>query len=191
MKKVFSELWTGIVAAFTAIIFGIAVLFMLPFDYIKYKRSHYYKKERKKYEPYAGSGYYFNMNNAIAKNDLPIQYFENPHNNSFTCGWFVLNNILIVLPIFPFEYDPDSQTWSCFIKDDEQKNIIMTLDEYMETAIQDANELAGQVICSDAVILIDGDYIEPVDMAKKDKRFLICEGNYETVLKAFCESNNS
>ena len=64
----------------------------------------------------------------------------------------------------------------------------MPLDEYIELEIQGANEQAGRIICDDAIVLIDADYIENVDAAKNEKRFLIYDNNREEVLKQFCKN---
>ena len=52
MKKILSKIgdfFGTLSAMLVALIFGICVIFLIPIDYIKYKRSLYYKNERKKY----------------------------------------------------------------------------------------------------------------------------------------------
>ena len=85
MKKVFSKIGTFFGAFFgiiLALLVGICFVLLLPLDYIKYKRSLFYKNEHKKYKFFAGSGFYFEFYNEIAKNDLPIKYMFNPKNDA-------------------------------------------------------------------------------------------------------------
>lgn len=196
MKKILNkigELILTLVGCLLAIVFGVCLIFVVPFDYIRYKRSFYYKIERKKYELFAGTGIYFELYNEIAKNKLPIKYIFNPKNDAVQCGWFVYNNILIIPNDFPFEYDVERRQWRCCCDGGEvagaEKEIIITLDEYMEMAIEEANELVGNTICDKAVLLIDADDIEDIEAAKKEEYFLLYDNNREEVLKSFCNKN--
>ncbi|MBO5148553.1 MAG: hypothetical protein J6C24_07825, partial [Clostridia bacterium] len=58
--------------------------------------------------------------------------------------------------------------------------------EYLETEIQEANELAGDTICDKAIVLIDANCIDNVEFAKKESRFLVYNDNREEVLNDFC-----
>ena len=177
-------------AILLALIFGICVVFLLPFDYIKYKRSFYYKKERKKYKLYAATGIIFEIYNEIIKNDLPIKYIPNPNDDSLEDGWFVYNNTLIIPNCLAFEYNTVTEKWNycCEVveEDDTEKRIIMSLEEYIEIEVQEANELAGYNICDKAIVLIDANCIDNVEFAKKESRFLVYNDNREEVLNDFC-----
>ena len=108
MKKILSKIgdfFGTLFAMLVALIFGICVIFLIPIDYIKYKRSLYYKTERKKYKLYAASGVNFEIYNEIVKNDLPIKFICNPDDDSLEHGWFVYNNTLIIPNVFSFEYN--------------------------------------------------------------------------------------
>ena len=65
----------------------------------------------------------------------------------------------------------------------------MTLDEYIETEIQEANELAGQTICRDAVVLLDSSFVEHTEPAKKESRFLLYEDDPAEALNRFCQGS--
>ena len=193
LKKILSKIGSFFgmfFAILLALIFGICVVFLLPFDYIKYKRSFYYKKERKKYKLYAATGIFFEIYNEIIKNDLPIKYIPNPNDDSLEDGWFVYNNTLIIPNCLAFEYNTVTEKWNycCEIpeNDDADKSVIMSLDEYLETEIQEANELAGDTICDKAIVLIDANCIDNVEFAKKESRFLVYNDNREEVLNDFC-----
>ena len=166
---------------------------MLPLDYLKYKRSLYYKTEHKKYKHYAASGVNFEIYNEIIKNDLPIKFICNPDDDSLEHGWFVYNNTLIIPNVFSFEYNPETKKWNycCEVveEDDTEKRIIMSLEEYIEIEVQEANELAGDTICDKAIVLIDANCIENAEFAKSENKFLIYVDNREEVLKNFCNNN--
>ncbi len=196
MKKILSKIgdfFGTLFAILVALIFGICVIFLLPLDYIKYKRSFYYKTERKKYKLYAASGVNFEIYNEIIKNNLPIKYIYNPNDDSLERGWFVYDNTLIIPNVFSFEYNTETKKWNYCCEgvedDDTEKRIIISLDEYMKTEIQEANELAGDTICDKAIVLIDANCIENVELARSENNFLIYDDNREEVLKTYC--NNS
>lgn len=57
---------------------GVCIAIKLPFDYIRYKTSLYFKIEKQKYSFFAGSSENFKIYNEIAQNNIPIQYIQNP-----------------------------------------------------------------------------------------------------------------
>ena len=196
MKKILSKIgdfFESLLAILFTLFFGICVVFLLLLDYIKYKRSLYYKTERKKYQHYAASGINFEIYNEILKNHLPIKYIYNPNDDSLECGWFVYNNTLIIPNIFSFKYNAETEKWNYCVEiieeDDTEKGIIMSLDEYIETEIEEANRLAGDNICDKAIVLIDVSCIDNAELAKSESKFLIYDDNREEVLKNFCNKN--
>ena len=171
--------------------FGIILLCWLPFDYIRYKRSLFYKTERKKYKLFEGIGTHFELYNEIARNNLPIKFIFNPEDDSVERSFFVLGDTLIVVNVFDFEYDFEKDRWLYVCEDiDEngtEKRVIMSLDEYIETEIAEANRIVGEKICSKAVVLTDSDGLENIEKAEAEKRFLVYDGNRAEVLKVFCD----
>lgn len=191
MKKILRKigaLFSCLFAMLIAIFLGVCVVFLLPLDYIKYKRSLYYKKEHKKYKLFAATDIYFDLYNEILKHELPIKYVSNPDNDSLECGWFVFHDILIIPNVFSFEYDPKNGKWKYCYGDDEETKVVMSIDEYIHTEIQDANELAGKPICDKAVVLIDSGCIDNAEAAKSEPKFLLYEDNREEILNEFCNS---
>ena len=96
--------------------------------------------------------------------------------------------MLIIPDEFSFEFDCESGTWKFCYEQDDETRVLLSLDEYIENEIETANELAGQVICKGAILLVDGDCIDEPEKAKSEKRFLIYQDNREDVLKQFCEN---
>lgn len=192
MKKIFNAvanflLAVGVVLVFP--LFGVGLCLYLPIDYIKYKRSPYYKKERKKYEAFAATGIHFKICNEILSNDLPIQVISNSKDDSVSRWWFVFGDTLIIPDWFSFEYDPESGTWQDFGEDEDGKRSIMDLDEYIQIALDEVNQQAGEPICKDGVVLIDADNLKDLEQAKKEKKFLIYHKNRAQVLKNFCNGH--
>ena len=67
----------------------------------------------------------------------------------------------------------------------------MTIEEYIEAEIEDVNKIAGDMICNDAVILVDAASIENPELAKEDGRFLVYDNNRVDVLRTFCGKRTS
>ena len=51
------------------------------------------------------------------------------------------------------------------------------------------NELLEYNVCDKAVVLVDVNNIENIDIAKQENRFLIYDDNREEVIKTFCSNN--
>ena len=190
MKRVLSKIETFFGTVFGilfALLVGICFVLLLPLDYIKYKRSYFYKTEHKKYRFFAGSGFYFEFYNEIAKNNLPIKYIFDPQNDALECGWFVFDKTLLI-PETVIEYHSDVGKWFCSEYDGGHEAVSVPLDEYLRQEIERANECLGSEVCNKAVILADVNNIENIDIAKLEKSFLIYDNNREEVIKAFCKN---
>ncbi len=189
MKKILSKIGSFFGTVFgilLAVLLGICFVLLLPLDYIKYKRSLFYRIEHKKYKLFAGVGLYFDLYNEIAKNKLPIKYMFNPQNDALEYGWFVFDKTLLI-PNPVVEYHFDVQKWFFSEYDGGHDAVSVPLDEYLQQEIEGINELLGSNVCDKAVVLVDIGNIENIDLAKQEKRFLIYDDdNREEVLKSFC-----
>ncbi len=191
MKKVLSKIGTFFGTLFgilLALLVGICFVLLLPLDYIKYKRSLFYKIEHKKYKFFAGSGFYFELYNEVAKNNLPIKYIFNPQNDALECGWFVFNKTLLI-PDTMVEYHSDIEKWFCSEYDGGHDVSSIPLEEYLKQEIDSVNELLEANICDKAVVLVDINNIENIDIANQEKRFLLYDDNREEIIKTFCNNN--
>ena len=186
MKKAIKAFGLSILVIVGVILFGVCLVIMLPFDYLKYKRSAYYRKERKKYRFFAASGWHFALYNEILKYDLPLRFVENPEDPDLECGWFVFEDILFLPYDFYFEFNEESRTWQYCGEDGDETPL--TLEEYIEKEIAQVNEITGQDLCKEAVLLLDGSEFEDLENAKAEKRFLIYEDNRPEAVKQFCEN---
>lgn len=183
MKKVLRTIFDYLWAFVFSIAFFVFLIFLLPVDYIRYKRSAYYRQTHKKYQSYIASNPKFAVHNDILENNLPIQYIENVNNPG--CGWFVFGNTLIIVNAFSFKYDSTQQKWGSYDGEDEQ-TVLITLEEYIELDLEDFNTIAGQTPCTEAVVLARSKDIEDIEAAKTEPRFLIYDKDRAEVLKKFC-----
>lgn len=188
MKKAIKSFCLSILVIVVFILFGVCLVIMLPFDYLKYRRSAYYKKERKKYRLFAASGLQFALYNEILNHDLPIRFVENPENPDLEWGYFVFEDILFLPYDFCFEFNAQSGTWQYCAEGEDAQTQTLTLQEWIESQIAEVNESTGQELCKEAVFLLEGSKIEDLENVKAEKRFLIYEENRPEVLKRFCEN---
>ena len=192
IKRALEKFFSFILAILIAIIFGIFLIFLLPFDYIKYKRSLYYKSTKKKYTFFAASNDNFKIYNEIKKNNLPINFIHHPKEKSLVYGWFVFEKTLIIVNAFNFEYDAESEKWVFSTEaDEEEKHVLLSMDEYIETEIEEVNQTLGDKVCDKAVILICADNLENAENAYKEERFLIYKGDRTEKLKLFVKTKNN
>ena len=166
IKSAIKKFFSFILAILIAIIFGVCLIFILPFDYIKYKRSLYYKITKKKYTFFAASNQNFKIYNEINKHNLPISFLHHPKEKSIVYGWFVFEKTLIIVNAFNFEYDSESEKWIFSGGYDEEENrVLLSIDEYIETEIEEVNQALNDKVCDKAVILICGDDLENAENA--------------------------
>lgn len=188
MKKIgkfILELLLGFLLSPVLILIGVGLLILIPFDYIKYKNSLYHKIEKEKYSLYAGQGINFKIYNEIAENNLPIRYVKHPQDKDLARGRFVFDRTLIIINGFSYDYDTESQKWFCGETVEEE---IMNLDECIEIELHDFNENFKTVPCNDAVVLISEDDVYNLEMAAKEKRFLLYKEDRVGALKTFLDS---
>ena len=194
MKKLLnkiSELFLWLVAILFAIILFFCLVFRLPYDYIKYKISPYYKKEHRKYEMFVAGSIDFKIYNEIIKNDLPIQYVENSEDGLLENGWFIFNDILIIPNAFWFRYDDESENWNYCVEEYGDVTTVMPFDDYIKIEIEEINKITGKNLYESAVVLTDVKGVDEVDIAKSDSRFLVYDGNLAEVLKDFINSEKA
>ena len=188
IKSAIKKFFSFILAILIAIVFGVCLIFILPFDYIKYKRSLYYKNTKKKYTFFAASNQNFKIYNEINKNNLPISFIYHPKEKSLVYGWFVFEKTLIIVNAFNFEYDSESEQWVFSGEVDEEENrVLLSIDEYIKTEIEEVNQALNDTVCDKAVILICGDDLENAENAYKEERFLVYKDDMIEKLRLFCK----
>jgi len=167
---------------------AIYLILLIPYDYIRYQKSLYYKNEKQKYSLFAGTTENFKVYNEIVKYRLPIKYMKHPQDDSVASGWFACGKTLLIMNFLDFEYDEQRKMWTSRQEEDDDKNInLMLLDELIEIELQEKNELVGGTPYENAVVWISVDSLSDIEQAKKEKRFLIYEKDRAAALRQFCK----
>ena len=190
IKNAFTTVLGYIVATIGAILFSISLIFYIPVDYIRYKRSTYYKKERKQYSAFATTSVKFQFYNDILENELPIEYIPDPKNDEPEYGFFLYNGILLIPEKVIFSFDPIKEKWGWWDGKGSKRKLILSLDEFVEFGIGDANRLAGKEICTRGVVVVREKNIENnLEEARKEPLFLLYDNSRAEALKRFCREN--
>ena len=170
--------------------FPIILLFMLfiliatPFDYLKYKRTRYYKDTKEKYSLFCATSYYIKLYDLIKEENLPIDYYRY-NNGSFITGYgfFVYKDILI-LSGYVLCHDEEKNIW-----------LVETDDEYVdikddvEDEIKACNDFLKKEVCKRAVVLIDEDDFNEHPELKYDNIEIlpIINGSYKNAIETILQ----
>lgn len=192
IKKACSYLLAIIVFVFLVL----ALIVMLPFDFMEYRKSPYYKNTKEKYSFFAATGKKFELYNLIAENKLPIRFIKNSQVESIECGYFLLKDILIIPYEMPFEYNSLDKQWSYTVWDDEDedgdgKRTIFTLDEYIDMEVFEINRIMGEPVCNCGVVLFDCKDSDYQEQAEQEPRFIVYCENLAEALTRFCNSEEN
>lgn len=171
-----------------SVIAAVCLIIYIPIDYIRYKKSHYYKDFRKKYRMFGGVGTKFKLYNEIREHNIPIEFISDPKEDGVEQGIFVYNCVLIIPDCFEnFRFDPIVNEWCLYCDGEYGEEAVMTLDEYIEEEIECANNKMEKQVCSSGVILSCSDDDSGfADNEKTDPRILIYSDNRPQILKNWC-----
>lgn len=174
---------------FTVIFFPIVVLFLLglliitPFDYLKYKKSRYYKDTKEKYSWLCMVSYYVKFYDLVKKANLPIDFYRCDYAPITGYGFFVYKDILILNDYEPC-YDEERDIWLVEIEDE-----YVDIKEEVEADIKRCNDFLKDNICTRALVFIyDEVYKEHPDVKYEKIDFLPVKNNsYIDALKTIIE----
>lgn len=187
IRNVLSTIALSITLIFSAVIFAIWAAISLPFDYIQYKSSPYYKAVHKKYKLFDAALPNFEIYNAILKNKLPITYYPHPdETNELDRGMFVCEKTLIIPDTMP-NYDAEHDEWVVELSE-ENDDYVESLSEFLKKEVAAANDLLKRQICDNAVIVIDVDYLKDDDKVKDVPEIYVYEKRIDEALSKICEN---
>ncbi len=186
VKDFFFTVLSWVFAVFVALIFGIFVLVYLPVDYVKYRKSRYYRMTLEKYSPFAASGFQFRLFQKISENQLPIRYISNPAEKTPEAGWFLYGDTVILSRDFSYEYFPEEGRWAYFAEDEAGSDTLMTPEEEIGLAIDEVNRLTGTEECKKGVILFDCAEEDYAEEAKQNPLFLTYDKDPTEALRRLC-----
>ena len=174
---------------FTILLFPVALIFLLglliitPFDYLKYKRTQYYKDTHEKYSWLCTSSCYINLYDSIKKENLPIEYYRCDYSPITGYGYFVYRDTLILNDYESDEpyYDTEKNIWTVKVEDE-----YIDIREDVEGTIERCNDLLKSEVCKRAIVLIDSEiYSEHPDVKYEKFDFLpVNDNNDIKALKA-------
>lgn len=145
------------------IIIGIGLMLHLPFDYIKYKKSKYYKDTHKKYEWFAGMTDEVRFYDLIKDNNLDIEHITVKTKELKNVSYFVYKEILIAIDVMPY-FSEKKEKWLVVADENEEsEDNDYTLEDYLNIYLDEFNQQVENKICEKVVALLDEcDYEEHI-----------------------------
>ena len=160
MKK-FRDALLCVLVTPLVLLFALGLVLYIPVDYVRYRRSAFFRDTRQKYEFLSGGTLWVRLYNAMRAEELPLDFYLHS-TKEVTYGYFRYKNTLLVLD-YPAEYDPNSKEWFvCYDQDD--KEACTPLAEALETEVEGFNEIVGEKRCDRAVLLVDRSQIRDEDI---------------------------
>ncbi len=189
MKKVLNKIMEEISTILLLPIFFIMLIVLilqLPIDYIKYKKSRYYKDTREKYEIFEGRSYFFDFYEFVKENNLPIEFIRNKDDEFGEFGYFFYDKTLVIIDAWAC-YDQKKGVWGIDIGDEERD--VYTFEEYVNLLINEFNKHEESNVCDKAMILLDeGEYEEYLNELKDNDTVILY--NKDNLKEKLIESLN-
>ena len=184
-KKIFDIFLTAIALPFVFILLFLLVLYT-PIDYLRYKKTFYYKQIKEKYTWLCGGSTYIKVYDLVQKNKLPIDFYRNKAVSTTGYGYFVYQDSLLLID-YNICYDDELEKWVVNFGDDEPA----PLESVAIGEIDAFNSKFGKNI-EKAVVLIDEEiYNDIVKYNFSDIVFLKVENDkYLPALKDFLNVKN-
>ncbi len=143
---------------FFPIILLVLLFFLLytPVDYIRYRRSLYYRDTKEKYCWLGGTRSSLKLYDTIRKEDLPIRFIRDDSFPANCYGYFVFENNLILCEYTPV-FNAAEKRWEF-----EEEDVYIEFDAAaVQSEIDRCNELLNENVCTFAYVLLDNDDIPP------------------------------
>ena len=162
------------------------ILISTPIDYLKYKKTIYYKETKERYSWLCASSYYVNFYDMIRKENLPIEFYRCKDVSLTGYGYFVYKNTLILNDYDPW-YDKERNAWLIEIEDE-----YVDIKDDVDEAITKCNEFLKDDICKKAVVLIDKElFDEHSNVEYENFEFLpVHDGSNAEALKSYISANS-
>ena len=116
-NKPIKEAVLNVLYLLIAILFLLLTVIITPFDYMKYKRTRYYKDTKERYTWLCTSSHYIGFYEMIKKANLPIDYYRYDNIPVAGYGYFVYKDTLILSDYDPC-YDEDGNIWQVMVEDE-------------------------------------------------------------------------
>ncbi len=158
LLRFFEVLLAVIIGLPILLIIFIAALIYLPFDYVKYKMSAYYKGTKCAYTFLFGLSACFKLYNLICEHNLPIKYVQIDR-----FGYFYYKDVLLLYDYTGIFYDGEKNEL-VVSENDEEVKLSESVKEKMTQFIKESGiSVIRAVVLTDKTELYDAD-IEDKDM---------------------------
>ena len=180
------EFINSMIAILVSILLLVFMIVSIPFDYIKYKFSLFYKNEKIPYFITWEFGARLNIYNTIYNNHLPIKYIRFSNAKNILDGCFIYKNTLIIINFEAIEYNKEEVKWYIDYEDEDANIDSISIDDFIKLELEEVNGKFDKIQCHEAVILADVACVFNYENFVLDERILIYnENNLLDVLKTF------
>ncbi len=145
------------------LLLGLGLLVFLPVDYVKYRRSLFYKDTKQKYQAYGGTTAFVKLYDIIQRAELPIQFVCHPTYN-LANNYFYYKNTLIVHDWTP-HFDKEQATWVAWPPSREHSGDAVDMPAVFQIELEEFNKNPGHPPCDWAVVLVPRSELTELDMA--------------------------
>lgn len=194
MKVSFKKVGDALMSFFYAILLILAspvVLIWLVFatihDYIKYKKTRYYKDTHERYSWLCAQSYYVSFYDSIKSAGLPIDYYRDRTIKLTGYGYFIFNDVLILCDYDSdiLYFDKDNNEWMVY---DEHDYVLLeptTIDEELKKV----NEFLDENRCKKVIIFVERELLEEATGKEYERIILlpIEDGDKISALKTILE----
>lgn len=155
------------------VLLGVAI--SLPLDYLRYKRSQYYRDLGVKYE--FGHSYYTKLYDKIRKADLPVDYhlFRDENTGDYR-GYFRYDDVLLVADSMTVLYNETDGCWEINeAEESEHEGELVPLEKSLAEELAVFRERFGNDLCHRAALLIAEDDVpeDYIEQARSSPLFWI------------------
>ena len=163
LKKFFDAISTviGVVgllllSPFILILLAVFIVVLTIINYIKYKKTSYYKDTKERYSWLCADSAHISFYDDIKKSELPIEYYRDKNIKTAGYGYFVYRDILIIRDFDNVIYfDSGQNEW--FIYEEHGENL---LKENVEEEIKKANEFFAENRCNKAIVFVEDEVLD-------------------------------
>ena len=163
MKKILSKIGDILlyILMFPLFIIGIiALMLYVPVDFIRYRRSAFYRDTHCKYEMFIRNAMWFQLYEIMRRDNLPLDFHLHSTDED-TTGYFWYKDTLLALD-WPMEYAPNQQKWFV-LYDNEDHEPCTPMSDALELELNAFHKNTGATDCHRAVVLADIENIAEED----------------------------
>lgn len=164
LKKCIGSVLSGFICLLLLIPLCIFVIFYLPYEFVKYRRSAFFRDIGAKYSPFITLTENYKAYVLIEKKDLPVTFFRGRSPEPYS-GYFVYRDILLIFDEILF-WCEEADEWMLMSPQDDGLDEFVSAPFLRDVHLEEANEFFGESRCRRAVFLLDADKLEKEELGK-------------------------